>query len=196
MEGKDIPFFEVIMGNGTPCDLKSNTPRLTRVKYICDKNGRGDILSLKETSTCEYEAILFSAHLCSHPLYRWVLSFFLNALTFLIHLSLAYHMYSFPLCLTLFLLCISFIQITIVVVYIFSLSFIYPFLSCQYLSWIYFFPLFPPYISFFLSFYFSSTTLFSLPSFISPFLHLLSISCSCPLSLSSFVPSSFVCATM
>ncbi|XP_041469364.1 endoplasmic reticulum lectin 1-like isoform X2 [Lytechinus variegatus] len=70
LDGKDIPYFEVIMGNGTACDLKGNTPRMTRVKYVCDKNGRGDILSLKETSTCEYEVILFSTHLCSHPLYR------------------------------------------------------------------------------------------------------------------------------
>ncbi|XP_072164582.1 endoplasmic reticulum lectin 1-like [Diadema setosum] len=70
LDGKDIPYFEVIMSNGTPCDLRDNEPRQTRVKYICEKNGRGDIYSFKETSTCEYEVILFSSHLCSHPLYR------------------------------------------------------------------------------------------------------------------------------
>ena len=34
-DGMEYPFFQVGMKAGTPCDLKNNEPRLTRLLFIC-----------------------------------------------------------------------------------------------------------------------------------------------------------------
>ncbi|XP_022090588.1 endoplasmic reticulum lectin 1-like [Acanthaster planci] len=70
IDGKEIPYYEVLMDDGTPCDLRGDTPRMTRVRYICEATGRNEMMSIKETSTCEYEAVILTPHLCTHPLYR------------------------------------------------------------------------------------------------------------------------------
>lgn len=54
------------MSDGTICDL-NNEPRVTRVRYICYPHGKNEIYSLKETSTCNYEAIILTSALCMHP---------------------------------------------------------------------------------------------------------------------------------
>lgn len=69
IEGISIPYVEVEMKMGTLCDL-NNKPRSTKVLYVCFENGKQDIYSLKETSTCEYEAIVLTPVLCSNPDYK------------------------------------------------------------------------------------------------------------------------------
>lgn len=64
-----LPYIEVNMTGGTMCDL-SNTPRLTRVFYVCNEDAKHELFSIKETSTCEYEAIVFSPLLCLHSDFR------------------------------------------------------------------------------------------------------------------------------
>ena len=57
------------MKDGTPCDL-THQPRQTRVLYVCQPDGHGEVYQLKETSTCEYEVMVLTSILCSHPLFR------------------------------------------------------------------------------------------------------------------------------
>ncbi|KAL3874909.1 hypothetical protein ACJMK2_037861 [Sinanodonta woodiana] len=66
IEGVDLPYYEVNMTDGTDCDL-TGTPRASHAKYVCQPDGRGEIYSLKEVSTCEYELIILTSVLCSHP---------------------------------------------------------------------------------------------------------------------------------
>lgn len=35
--GLDYPYYEEVMGGGTPCDLMNGEPRVTRVMFICDR---------------------------------------------------------------------------------------------------------------------------------------------------------------
>ncbi|XP_077996481.1 endoplasmic reticulum lectin 1-like [Glandiceps talaboti] len=70
IDGRDVAYYEVVMDGGTPCDLKQNQPRKTRVLYICDPGSKHDIYSLDEISTCEYEIIVLTPNLCSNPVYK------------------------------------------------------------------------------------------------------------------------------
>lgn len=70
IENVNLPYIEIYMGNGTICDLNNNKPREIRVLYVCYAHGKHDIYSLKETSTCQYEIIILSPLLCSHPKYK------------------------------------------------------------------------------------------------------------------------------
>lgn len=58
-----LPYIEINMTDGTLCDL-SNTKRLTRVFYVCNEDAKHELYSIKEVSTCEYEAIVLSPLLC------------------------------------------------------------------------------------------------------------------------------------
>lgn len=69
IEAINMPFFELVMTDGTTCDL-NGLPRTTRVHYVCYPTGKHEIYSLKEASTCEYEVVVLSSLLCSHPDYR------------------------------------------------------------------------------------------------------------------------------
>ena len=69
LDGIDLPYYEVLMKDGTPCDL-THQPRQTRVLYVCQPDGHGEVYQLKETSTCEYEVMVLTSVLCSHPLFR------------------------------------------------------------------------------------------------------------------------------
>jgi len=69
IEGVNMPYLEIEMTDGTMCDIY-NKPRLIKVLYVCYKHGKHDIYSLKETITCEYEAIVLSPILCDHPDYK------------------------------------------------------------------------------------------------------------------------------
>ncbi|GFR96889.1 endoplasmic reticulum lectin 1 [Elysia marginata] len=69
IEGVQLPYFEVVMDGGTRCDL-TGKPRKSRVLYICQPEGRGEIYEFKESSTCEYEVLVLSSLLCKHPKYR------------------------------------------------------------------------------------------------------------------------------
>jgi len=69
VEMMNLPYFEVTMSGGTTCDL-NNQPRRTRVLYVCYPSGKNEIYSLKEVSTCEYEVVVLTPNLCSHPDFR------------------------------------------------------------------------------------------------------------------------------
>lgn len=69
IEGLNLPYVEIEMQDGTLCDI-NNEPRVARVLYFCDAHGKNEIYSLKETSTCNYEIIVLTPVLCSHPSYR------------------------------------------------------------------------------------------------------------------------------
>lgn len=70
IDGVNLPYYGVTMGNGTLCELNQNKPRETKVLYVCYVHGKHEILSLKETSTCQYEIIILSPLLCNHPKYK------------------------------------------------------------------------------------------------------------------------------
>lgn len=69
IDGINMPYVEIEMIDGTMCDL-NNKPRIIRILYVCYKHGKHDVYSLKETMTCEYEAIVLSPVLCNHPDYK------------------------------------------------------------------------------------------------------------------------------
>lgn len=70
IDGVNLPYYELLMDNGTLCELNQNKPRQTRVLYVCYVHGKHEILSLKETSTCQYEIVILSPLLCKHPKYK------------------------------------------------------------------------------------------------------------------------------
>lgn len=69
VEGKTLPFIEFNFTSGTTCDL-NNKPRVTRVLYICGDGVKNELTSVKETFSCEYEAIVLSPMLCLHKDYQ------------------------------------------------------------------------------------------------------------------------------
>lgn len=69
IDGVEYPYFEVPFTGGTKCDL-TETPRKATMQYICQPQGRGEIYELKEVSTCEYEVVVLTSHLCTHPIYE------------------------------------------------------------------------------------------------------------------------------
>ncbi|XP_058240995.1 endoplasmic reticulum lectin 1 isoform X1 [Hemibagrus wyckioides] len=71
IEGQLTPYYPVEMGNGTPCVLKQNKPRSTSVLYVCHPEAKHEILSIAEVTTCEYEVVVLTPLLCSHPKYRF-----------------------------------------------------------------------------------------------------------------------------
>lgn len=70
IDNVNLPYYEIIMGNGTLCDLNNNKPRMTKILYICYAHGKHEIYSLKEISTCVYEIIILSPTICTHPKYK------------------------------------------------------------------------------------------------------------------------------
>jgi len=69
IEKMAMPYYEISMTDGTMCDL-TKLPRRTRVLYTCYPNGRNEIYSFKEISTCDYEVVVLTATLCKHPSFR------------------------------------------------------------------------------------------------------------------------------
>lgn len=69
IDGLDLPYYPVEMDGGSECDL-TGEPRKSHVMYICQPNGRGEIYQLKETSSCEYDIIVLTSVLCSHPAFK------------------------------------------------------------------------------------------------------------------------------
>ncbi|KAL4641224.1 endoplasmic reticulum lectin 1 [Arapaima gigas] len=71
IEGQLTPYYSVEMGSGTPCVLKQSQPRSTSVLYVCHPEAKHEILSVAEVTTCEYEVVVLTPLLCSHPKYRF-----------------------------------------------------------------------------------------------------------------------------
>ncbi|XP_012271255.1 endoplasmic reticulum lectin 1 isoform X2 [Orussus abietinus] len=69
VEGVNMPYVEIKMSDGTLCDLNGK-PRMIRVLYTCYQHSKHEVFSLKEISSCEYEAVVLSPLLCHHPDYN------------------------------------------------------------------------------------------------------------------------------
>ncbi|KAG8123074.1 putative Endoplasmic reticulum lectin 1 protein [Naja naja] len=54
-----------------PCSLRQNLPRSSTVMYVCHPEAKHEILSVAEVTTCEYEVVILTPLLCSHPKYRF-----------------------------------------------------------------------------------------------------------------------------
>ncbi|KAH8409400.1 hypothetical protein KR222_002585, partial [Zaprionus bogoriensis] len=63
------PYFEMEYSDGTMCDI-IDAPRTTMVRYVCYPHGKEDIYSFKETSSCNYEAIILTSLLCTIPAFH------------------------------------------------------------------------------------------------------------------------------
>lgn len=63
------PYFEMVLTDGTMCDI-IDAPRTTTVRYVCYPHGKNDIYSFKETSSCNYEAIILTSVLCVLPAFH------------------------------------------------------------------------------------------------------------------------------
>lgn len=70
IDGLSLPYLEFEMTDGTLCDLINNQPRITKVLYVCYAPGKNEIYSLKEVSTCNYEVIILTPTLCTHPSFK------------------------------------------------------------------------------------------------------------------------------
>lgn len=69
IDGINMPYIEMEMTDGSLCDL-NNKPRSIKVLYVCYQAGKQEIYSMKETAICEYETIILTPLLCSHPDYK------------------------------------------------------------------------------------------------------------------------------
>jgi len=67
IDGRATPFYNFTMDNGTPCDINNNKPRRVDILYICHPTSNNEVMSVKEVSTCEYEVIILTPHLCENP---------------------------------------------------------------------------------------------------------------------------------
>ncbi|XP_006825768.1 endoplasmic reticulum lectin 1-like [Saccoglossus kowalevskii] len=70
IDGHDLPYYEVEMDDGTLCDLANNTPRKSKILYICEPTSKQEIYSFEEISTCEYELVVLTPNLCSNPSFK------------------------------------------------------------------------------------------------------------------------------
>ncbi|XP_072400596.1 endoplasmic reticulum lectin 1 [Diabrotica undecimpunctata] len=70
IDNVNLPYYEIIMDNGTQCSLNNNKPRMTKVLYVCYIHGKHEIYSVDESQTCVYEIIILSPLLCAHPRYK------------------------------------------------------------------------------------------------------------------------------
>ncbi|XP_019851529.1 PREDICTED: endoplasmic reticulum lectin 1-like isoform X2 [Amphimedon queenslandica] len=68
----DYPYYEVSLSDGSPCDIKDDMGRTTKVMIICDPEHRtaSSLVMVKETSTCQYEAVIATKSLCKNKAYR------------------------------------------------------------------------------------------------------------------------------
>lgn len=66
IDGVNLPYLEVEMADGTFCELNGEH-RVTTVQYVCYPHGKNEVYSLKEVSTCSYEAVILTQALCIHP---------------------------------------------------------------------------------------------------------------------------------
>lgn len=66
--GMELPYYQVTYTEGTVCDLTGKA-RQTHVQYVCHEDSGGELYDIKETSSCEYEAVVLTKDLCEHPIY-------------------------------------------------------------------------------------------------------------------------------
>uniref|UniRef100_A0A183BV31 Endoplasmic reticulum lectin 1 n=1 Tax=Globodera pallida TaxID=36090 RepID=A0A183BV31_GLOPA len=64
-----LAYYPVTYTHGTVCDL-TGKPRQVTVLYVCDEEGRQNIHSINEISSCHYELIVLSSEICAHPSFQ------------------------------------------------------------------------------------------------------------------------------
>ena len=64
-----LPYYPVKYIQGTVCDI-TNKPRVTTVHYVCMTDAKNQIFSFEEVSSCEYEIVVLTPKLCTHPAYK------------------------------------------------------------------------------------------------------------------------------
>ncbi|XP_013389095.1 endoplasmic reticulum lectin 1-like [Lingula anatina] len=69
VDNMELTYYQVNFTEGTKCDL-TGEHRKARLHYVCQPDGKGEVYELKETSSCEYEVVVLTALLCSHPAYK------------------------------------------------------------------------------------------------------------------------------
>jgi endoplasmic reticulum lectin 1 len=69
---KNYPYYEITLENGSPCDIRESTNRLTHLLFICDSEQSpvASLVMIKETTTCEYQAVVATSQLCQNSLYQ------------------------------------------------------------------------------------------------------------------------------
>lgn len=67
IDGLSLPYVELELTDGTVCELNNNEPRRIKVLYVCYAQGKNDVYSLNEVSSCQYEMIILTPILCAHP---------------------------------------------------------------------------------------------------------------------------------
>lgn len=63
VNGQHRPYVTFNMTDGTECDI-THKSRTAKIIYVCNDEHNHELYSVKETSTCEYEAIVLSPLLC------------------------------------------------------------------------------------------------------------------------------------
>ncbi|CAB3998698.1 Hypothetical predicted protein [Paramuricea clavata] len=69
-QGREVPYYEVIMDNGTACDLVEGKPRQSRIIYICKPDSHNEIVSVKEIESCVYQLEVLTPLLCASDMYK------------------------------------------------------------------------------------------------------------------------------
>ncbi|GMT28717.1 hypothetical protein PFISCL1PPCAC_20014, partial [Pristionchus fissidentatus] len=73
VNGEELPYLPVLYSQGTTCDL-TGQPRRTRVMYVCYATPHEVIESITEVSTCNYDVVVLTQLICSHPLFKGITS--------------------------------------------------------------------------------------------------------------------------
>lgn len=69
VEDQLLPYYPVRYIQGTVCDI-TKKPRVTTVQYVCVEGSKNQIYSFEEVSSCEYEIVVLTPRLCSHPAFK------------------------------------------------------------------------------------------------------------------------------
>ena len=70
LNGREVPYYEVIMDNGTPCELLQGKPRESRIIYMCKPDSHNEIISVKEIESCVYQLEVFTPLLCASDIFQ------------------------------------------------------------------------------------------------------------------------------
>ncbi|EDQ87777.1 uncharacterized protein MONBRDRAFT_26903 [Monosiga brevicollis MX1] len=65
VEDDKSKYYSEEYGHGDTCDL-TGEPRVTEVRFVCNPEQTHVFLELSETTTCRYQALIATSHLCDH----------------------------------------------------------------------------------------------------------------------------------
>jgi hypothetical protein len=69
VDASGVRYWSQWYGGGTVCDL-TGQPRRTEVRYVCEPNKPEHVADVRETATCQYQALVATPRLCKHPAFR------------------------------------------------------------------------------------------------------------------------------